>query len=410
MKSYSFLIDYQCPRCGAPATLTETDRLFACEFCRAKSYLLDIDGFRYRFQPAGAPDEHLVYYPYWRFKGMLFTCTAEGVRQRFVDMSLQAAPSRRFPVSLGLRSQALKLRYVTPDDPGRFIPPQLSQPDMRARIEERFRQEIREPVFHQAEIGETASLIYAPYRVKDRIVDAILDEPISPPLPAEERVTLTGGRPVAGVAFLPTLCPGCGWDLEGARDAHLLICRNCRSVWTPSREGFQRMNTACLDNGGGDAAYLPFWRIQADVEGLPLTSYADLVRGANLPRVVQPDWETKPFRFWSPAFKVRPAAFIQLVRAVTLGQPDGTLIPELPGRAPVAVNLPYREALETLKVNIAGWLMPRRRMAERLRDIRIRPKKLLLVYLPFSERSHEYVFDFLNLAVRKSHLATAGNL
>ncbi|MGD9137268.1 MAG: hypothetical protein PVH42_10930, partial [Desulfobacterales bacterium] len=33
------LIEYQCPQCGAPATIEETDRLFTCQFCRVNSYL-----------------------------------------------------------------------------------------------------------------------------------------------------------------------------------------------------------------------------------------------------------------------------------------------------------------------------------------------------------------------------------
>ena len=37
----------QCPQCGAPADLEETDRLFACPFCRVTSLLLTRDYFRY---------------------------------------------------------------------------------------------------------------------------------------------------------------------------------------------------------------------------------------------------------------------------------------------------------------------------------------------------------------------------
>jgi hypothetical protein len=47
VKKFEFLIEYQCPQCGAPAILTETDRLFTCQFCRVKSYLLPGDYFRY---------------------------------------------------------------------------------------------------------------------------------------------------------------------------------------------------------------------------------------------------------------------------------------------------------------------------------------------------------------------------
>ncbi len=370
---------------------------------------MDLDGFRYRFQPASSTGEDLVYVPYWRFKGMLFSCTAARVTPRFVDVSLQATPSRHLPVSLGFRSQALKLSYVTPDTPGRFIAPKLSRREMLKTVGERFRQGSRDAVLHQCEIGESTSLIYTPYRIRDRIIDGILETPITGPLPEGEMDAFNGGPPSTGVRFLPTLCPNCGWDMVGDKDAHLMTCRYCESVWVPDREGFKRMGAAVMGTGDSDV-YLPFWRIQAEVDGLPLSSYEDLSNAANLPRVPQADWKNRPFRFWSPAFKIRPQAFLQLMRTVTLSQPDGPTTRRLPDRAPISANLPYREALETIKINIAGWLTPPKRRISDLPRIRIRPEKIHLIYLPFSDGHHEFVMDVLSLAVRKSHLVTAGNL
>ena len=74
--------------------------------------------------PEAAPkDKKLLYFPYWRFKGMLFSCVENGIKHRFLDASHQAVDSRYFPVSVGLRSQALKLKFVTPETPGRFLKP-----------------------------------------------------------------------------------------------------------------------------------------------------------------------------------------------------------------------------------------------------------------------------------------------
>ena len=39
----SVQIEQSCPQCGAPANLEETDRLFACPFCRVTSLLLTRD-------------------------------------------------------------------------------------------------------------------------------------------------------------------------------------------------------------------------------------------------------------------------------------------------------------------------------------------------------------------------------
>jgi hypothetical protein len=108
----NFLIEHQCPQCGAPAIMEETDRLFTCEFCRVKSYLVAKDVFRYLFSSQAPQSKNLLYFPYWRFKGMLFSCAGNGVAHKFVDVSHQAVLSPLFPVSLGLRSQALKLKFV----------------------------------------------------------------------------------------------------------------------------------------------------------------------------------------------------------------------------------------------------------------------------------------------------------
>jgi hypothetical protein len=124
-KNINFLIDHQCPQCGAPAELSETDRLFKCAFCKVSAYLMAHRYFRYVL-PHNAPQgQELVYFPYWRFKGMLFSCLASGIRNRFLDVSQQAAQSTLFPASVGLRSQAMKLRFVSPETKGWFIKPVL---------------------------------------------------------------------------------------------------------------------------------------------------------------------------------------------------------------------------------------------------------------------------------------------
>ena len=71
--------------------MEETDRLFACEFCRVTSYLYAKDVFRYLLPSKAADSKELVFFPYWRFKGMLFACAGNGVRHKFVDVSHQAS-------------------------------------------------------------------------------------------------------------------------------------------------------------------------------------------------------------------------------------------------------------------------------------------------------------------------------
>ncbi len=411
VKSSSLLIDYQCPQCGAPAELTETDRLFSCAFCRVKSYLLENGYFRYRLPHKAPAGQELIYYPFWRFRGMLFAYSPRGVTHRFVDVSHQAAVSGHFPVSVGLRSQALKLRFVSPDVRGYFIRPTSDASTAMAQVAQRFAQAFPPPVIHQAQVGESLSMIYAPFYFGDGLIDGILNSPTGNRLDAESLADeLPGGAPDWQIHFLPTLCPACGWDMQGARDACVLICRNCQTLWRPGRDRFKRVGFARLPSRQGDTVYLPFWRIKAEIRGLALENYADLVRAANLPLAVQPGWEKLPFRFWAPAFKVRPGVLLRLARTLTLARPLAKMDDRIPEQGVQTANLPVREALDTIKIILAGFLRPASRVPDLLPAITVRPQKYLLVYLPFEARHHDLVNTDLNIAVSRSHLRLAANL
>jgi hypothetical protein len=168
-RSINFFIEHQCPQCGAPATLEETDRLFHCEFCRVKSFLLEKDFFRYTLPNNVPPGKTLFFFPYWRFKGMFFSCTPGGIQHRFMDLSHQAIRSGMFPVSVGLRSQALKLRFVSPDMEGRFLTPTMPIDQAMDIFDSRYANGLPQPMLHQSHIGESLSLIYSPFYVGEKI-------------------------------------------------------------------------------------------------------------------------------------------------------------------------------------------------------------------------------------------------
>jgi len=411
VRSINLLIDYQCPQCGAPATLEETDRLFECGFCRVKSYLVQRGYFRYLLPNKAPAGKELVYFPYWRFKGMTFACIPSGIKNRYVDLSYQAINSQFFPASVGLRSQTLKLKFVTPETEGLFLKPALQLDKVMKIVEDRFKATLPKPILHQSYIGDTLSMLYAPFYVDNKIHDAVLNKPVSPSLPEEfDLDVFGGGRPDWGMDFLPTLCPACGWDLEGERDALVLNCKNCSTAWRPHKKKLEKLSVAYLPGEGENLIYLPFWRIKAETSGLQLDSYADLIRVANLPKVVQEGMHTERFHFWGLAFKVRPQNYLRLASSITLSQPPEELISEFPNERALQVNLPLKEAVETLKLNLASFMKPRQTLNERLPEITITPKSYLLVYLPFNEGYHEYLLPKLNLAINKNQLALAKNL
>jgi hypothetical protein len=86
---------------------------------------------------------------------------------------------------------------------------------------------------------------------------------------------------------------------------------------------------------------------------------------------------------------------------LTAGQPKGQI---------QGINLPLREALESIKLNLANFLKPKERLTEWIPEIDIKPKRFLLIYLPFAVGHHELIHEDLNLAINKNLLGHAKNL
>ncbi len=405
------LIDHQCPQCGAPATLEETDRLFTCDYCRVKSFLLS-RVYRYVLPHRAAPGRDLFYIPYWRFKGMLFSCLGDGIRHRIVDVSYQGLRSSRFPVSLGLRSQALRLRFLTPATRGRFLHPDVSFNEMMGKVGERYRKALPPPVFLQQFIGESLALLYSPFYLDGKLFDAVLDRPVTGSPPGDfDPAALPGGPPRWRLEFVPAQCPDCGWDLEGERDSLALDCRNCHSLWHAGKERFLRLKFAYVPaSPDAGLVYLPFWRIRAAVSGMDLDSEADLVRVANLPRVVKPGMEERRFHFWSPAFKVRPKDFLRFSLRMTLAQPGGDWERSLPGGELYPVTLSLTEAAESLKTCLASFAKPPGKIHPLMEERHIQPEGFLLVYFPFVLRGNELTYPSLRLRINRNLLRYAKTL
>jgi hypothetical protein len=408
----NILIEHQCPQCGAPVTLEETDHLFTCPFCRVKSYLSSRDFFRYLLPHPPRGGKEVVYLPYWRLKGILFSSITTGVKHKIVDASHQAVTSSHFPASLGLRSQTLKLRFVSPETEGRFLKSSVPVEQMKATVEEWFLSALPKPVFEQALIGDSLSQIYSPFYVTSKaVVDAVLNRPVSQDLPADFDVaSYPGGPPDWQIRFIPALCPKCGWDLDGERDSLVLHCKNCKVLWQAGQGKLSRIRVAHLPWKDQEGLNLPFYRIEAALSGIPLQSFADLVTVANLPKVIQAGWEKVPFHFWFPAFKVRPDDMLRLARNLTLTQPQRELVEGLPGGTLHPVTLPVGEASEGLKIILASFIKPPQTMLPRMREISIKPKAALLVYIPFQEETTDLSQPDFQLRINKHLLRYAKHL
>ncbi|MCK4305767.1 MAG: hypothetical protein KAY24_16135, partial [Candidatus Eisenbacteria sp.] len=187
-------------------------------------------------------------------------------------------------------------------------------------------------------------------------------------------------------------------------NAIALTCRNCCSLWTSDRSGFAQLEFGFLPGGGDTASYLPFWRIEADVDGIPLASYADLVRAANLPKIPREEWEHQRIHFWSPAFKIQPHKFLRLARALTLAQPDDPITPQIPKEPRQPITLPASEAIEAVPSILATFLNPPQVFYPKLNETTIRPNSMLLVYIPFRQQGNELLHDAYKLTVNRNAL------
>jgi hypothetical protein len=137
-----------------------------------------------------------------------------------------ALASDVFPYSLGLKPQALKLKFVSPKIEGSFIAPQLPFQELITRSHTP-----AAPVFHQTFIGEAISRIYSPMYVEnDKLYGAFLKRPVTIWEKGSTDLYSFLSPEDSQIQFIPTLCPRCGWDMEGGKASLALVCRNCNSA------------------------------------------------------------------------------------------------------------------------------------------------------------------------------------
>lgn len=383
-----------------------------CEFCRVRSCISQ-KGFPRYYLPCSpnVPQKvQLIYLPYWRFKGVRYMCTASGITPRFTDISALAVadmPSR-IPFSLGLRSQAMPMKLIRPDTQGKFFRP---LPTAMVLKDKTFGLK-PEMIAFKEDIGETFSLIYSPFYIRQQhLVDGVtnqvlpLEKPITPDIFDLDRV-----RPGIETHFIAGICPGCGADLEGSGDSLALVCRNCHSLWRAKGKTLAKIKFSTAASAHKDDIMLPFWRISANISPINLSSHADLARMANLPLAIPRKWEEKPVHFWSPAFKVRPNIFLRLLGQMTSAQLEPPLSQTVEDNLYQPVNLPASEAIQTVRITMAALLKPRKEILEHIPKTNVVPQNVSLIFLPFKSSQHDIIHPDLGIGINKKALALSGNL
>jgi hypothetical protein len=361
-----------------------------------------------------------------------------------MDFSMKAVFSECFPFSLGIRTQTLKMRFVEPATPGRFLSPDIDNgrfiADMESRMEKTGGVENAFPVprhdalrlignilstdaygiylsdmgsrkpqeeniteIYRACIGEIISLIYAPFFVRDNaLIDGITGSLINAgDIPVQGK---TPENRSASVSFLSTLCPNCGWQMLGEKGTIIMLCGKCNTAWTAASGVFTPVpRLRAFEKTPGDLL-LPFWRLSVECKGFVLKSAADYVRLANLPRVISPEMEDRPFFFWVPAFKVNPSAFLMLGRMLTMNQPFAETAEGFGTAACHPATLPASEALQSVPILFAETGSSRSRLLPYVKPENFILRSTDLALVPFVARAGEYVQPEMNVGVMKNAL------
>ncbi len=390
-------VEQNCPQCGAPVTLSETNRLLTCPYCGIKNFLQTSGAFRYVLPDKVKPPERdqLLYAPYIRFRGNIFLVSEAGMTYRVVDTTQLGSAIPSLPPSLGVRAQAMKLARLTAGTGGRFLRLSIKTKvilEKAAQISERPGR-TRQILFHRAYIGDTVSLIYLPLRRDNNgLFDALTDTQLIEP--GRETSQPLQGKPFNPrwqVNFLPTLCPRCGGDLDGEGDCLVLTCSNCDTAWEIDNAGLRRIQWQILPGKGDHLLYLAFWKISTRIPAMEIESFADFINKTNQPVVARPQWHDWPMSFWIPAFKLRPKIFLRVARQVTIGQwrlnpENGHVLPNL-----YPVTLPSSEAGQAVKVTLAASAISPGKIFPFLPQARLRDVKMSLVYLPFADKQHDWM-------------------
>jgi len=397
-----FTVEQECPQCGAPIELQETDHLISCPYCNVKNFLYARDYLRFLL-PHKTSDKDILYVPYMRFKGKVYFCRDTSIGHRIVDITHQGAAFKQLPASLGLRPQAMKMKFVTPDVAGSFLTCSLRPTDVLSKVGKHPSIFGLGKLIHRAYIGEALSLIYLPLFVRDgKVFDAITNRSMAK-LPQGEDIfgPAIDDNPRWQITFVPTICPQCGWNLDGERDSVVLTCSNCDTVWEASEGKFIKVGFRAVPGREENTIYLPFWRIVAQEKSLKINSYADFIRVTRQPKVVQKYWENRDMSFLIPAFKIRPKIFLNLARQMTITQREFDMEEVIPKENLHPVTLPQSEAAQSIKITFASSVMTKKKIYPLLPRASFTVKESTLVYLPFNDMGHEIVQEHMPVSINK---------
>jgi len=385
--------------------MDEDDHLMQCAYCDVNNYLYS-PGHHRVLLPHNPANPDIFYAPYLRFKGSVFLCRFNGIDFRFLDITRAGSAVDGLPGSLGLRPQSMKLTSVSAKTTGHYLPLSLETEEFLKKAGRIINGTTTDLVLFQAFIGETVSIIYLPLYIRSgKLFDAIEKKVICEQSNFED-IRAAFHNPHGGwaIRFLPTLCPSCGWKLDGERDSVVLTCANCSSGWQVQNDRFIMVDVGYVPAIDDNIRYLPFWKLEASFSEPRLQTFSDFMRFTRQTKVPMKEWQHREMAFWSPGFKIRPKNLLSLSSLFTLNQMALEQKNGMPRNGIYPVTLPVVEAMEMIRIILANTSIDKIRILPRISDSKFKIKKYTLIYLPFKEYTNELVQEQIPVAINRNAL------
>jgi len=342
----------------------------------------------------------VLYVPYWRFKGLEFSLGEKKPDFRIVDHSCLAIKNSGLPISLGLRSQTQKLKFIGKDIAGSFLKPSIS----RKEILKQMSADGDKKVY----IGEVLSLIFMPF-LQD--AHTLYDGFTKTAMALDPSALIADKQPLAyHLEFTPGLCPNCGWDLDGETDSLVLQCHNCMRSWLIHNKKLNTLKTLFYDLRSDTDMQIPFWRFEIEFKTLDCSTHAHLIKIANIPKVITTAHGNQPVYFYIPAFKLNPKLFLRIGRQMTLAQIEPIGIRNIPGMRFHPVDLPIAEGFQAVLPILMDLCINKKEIWNLLAEEKLKLKRFSLTYISFRIFGSECVQETLGFSLPINALRFGRNL
>ena len=91
-------------------------------------------------------------------------------------------------------------------------------------------------------------------------------------------------------------------------------------------------------------------------------------------------------------------------------QPQWEMVAEHLRAGHRSVNLPVEDAVETIRLNMAGWITPRQKLLPALSEAPIGAFHHEIVFVPFVAGLHELTLLRTRINIPNAHISLSGNL